>query len=216
MRNCSHRVSIAFALLLTVVATAFGKGKQESDLRTVNRVEEKILPPDVRYEFSRTVGSGRLKLAREGRPGFVRRTYRVSLRNGRQVGKELLREEKAAPAPALYLMGFAGFPQSRGAFMRRKVLTMTATAYDPSPATIGRGATGFTRTGIRAKYGVVAVDPRVIPLNSLVYVEGYGFAIAADTGSAIKGSRIDLCYNSRSQSIAYGKRRLKVHVLGSR
>ena len=62
-------------------------------------------------------------------------------------------------------------------------------------------------------YGVVAVDPRVIPLKSLVYVEGYGFAIAADTGGAIKGKRIDLCYPSRAMAKRFGRRNVRVHLL---
>jgi 3D (Asp-Asp-Asp) domain-containing protein len=86
---------------------------------------------------------------------------------------------------------------------------MSASAYDPNP----RGGTGRTSLGHRAKFGHVAVDPKVIPLGSLLYIEGYGFALASDTGGAIKGNRIDLCYNSRAQAFQFGRRKVKVHVL---
>jgi 3D (Asp-Asp-Asp) domain-containing protein len=110
-------------------------------------------------------------------------------------------------------MNRAGVSTSRGSFMRSKVMILRATAYDPSPATIGRHATGRTCTGRKAEFGVVAVDPRVIPLGTLLYVEGYGMAIAADIGSAIKGHRIDLCYASKRVADAYGVKMIKVHIL---
>src|SRR5262249_27622855 len=153
-------------------------------------------PSFVQYQMSRSVGAGRLVKAHEGRPGSIKRTYRVELLDKKQVSKELLKEERREPEPTVFLIGRAGYSASRGSYVRSKVLVMSATAYDPSPETIGRGATGYTRTGVRATFGCVAVDPRKIPLGTLLYVEGYGLALACDTGSAIKGNRIDLCYDS--------------------
>ena len=76
-------------------------------------------------------------------------------------------------------------------------LRMLATSY--TAATSGKSrnhpAYGITRTGIRATLGVVAVDPRVVRLGTQLYVPGYGTALAADTGGAIKGRRIDLAYD---------------------
>lgn len=70
-----------------------------------------------------------------------------------------------------------------------------------------------TATGMKAQHGVVAVDPSVIPLGTRLYVEGYGNAIAADTGSAIKGNRIDLCFDTLSECNKYGRRTVKVEIL---
>jgi 3D (Asp-Asp-Asp) domain-containing protein len=211
MRNCSQKVSSVLALVaITGIAMAGKQGSETTKVET--KVVTKTLESGIHYQFSRSVGAGRLVKAQEGKDGFVKRTYRVTYRDGKAV-KELIKEETSAPKPTLMLMGRAGFTPSRGSFMRRKVLKMSATGYDPSPATIGPGATGRTRTGRRATYGIVAVDPRVIPLNSLVYVEGYGFAIAADTGGAIKGNKIDLCFDSRSKALRFGRKSVRVHVL---
>jgi len=75
------------------------------------------------------------------------------------------------------------------------------------------GCTGVTATGMKAGRGVVAVDPKVIPLGSKVYVPGYGVAIAADTGGAIKGGRLDVCVDSVSEAYSWGVRNVTVYVL---
>ncbi len=212
MRNCSLSVSIALALT-TVSAFALGGPAGKTKLNSVQKVETlRVLAP-VRFEFSDSVGAGRLVKKEKGSEGFVRRTYRVTMANGHRVAKSLLKEERHYPEPVRFLMGRSGFTASRGSFMRHRVLTMSATGYDASPETIGPRATGHTRTGRIAEYGVVAVDPRVIPLNTIVYVEGYGFALACDTGGAIKGNRIDLCFDSRYVANQYGRRHVRVHVL---
>ena len=107
-----------------------------------------------------------------------------------------------------------------GTFTFSRVLKTRATAYEGSSASNGKWA-GQTATGRAPVYGVVAVDPKVIPLNSKLYIESadggkswvYGFAIAGDTGGAIKGDRIDLCYNSLDQCYQFGRRNAVVYVL---
>lgn len=97
---------------------------------------------------------------------------------------------------------------SRENLSATKEFYMLSTAYAP-----GAGAGYITATGRRAGYGIVAVDPRVIPLGTRLYIPGYGYAIAADTGSAIKGFRIDLCFNTREQAVKWGRRRVKVYIV---
>lgn len=209
MRNCSQKVSIAWALL--TAATMAHAGRQESETQTQIETHTQRIESGVRYEFSRTVRPGRLVKAQEGRDGTVKKTYRITYKDHKPVAKELVKEERTEAQPTLFLMSRSGFQTSRGAFGRGKVLDMMATAY---PAMVT--GTGRTRLGYRAGYGHVAVDPRVIPLGSLVYVEGYGFAIASDTGSAIKGKRIDLCYPDYGTANHYGYKRVKVHVMSRR
>lgn len=89
------------------------------------------------------------------------------------------------------------------------VMAMEATAYLPTDG----GGGGITAMGIPATYGVAAVDPGVIPLGSRLYIPGYGEAIAADTGGAIYGYRIDLCMESYAQAMEFGRRVVTVYVL---
>ncbi len=204
----------ALAVVAALVASAAATPKQ--DLKTEIRVDRTSIPYSVKYEFSRTVGPGRLLKVRCGADGERRSTYEVTFENGKPLRKKLVDTETDEPVDALIYMGRDGYQPSRHAFTRGRVLQMNATAYDPSPATIGRRATGRTATGMKAEYGVVAVDPRIIPLGSLLFIEGYGFAIASDTGGAIKGNRIDLCYDRRRRALSFGRRTVTVHVLRGR
>ena len=95
-----------------------------------------------------------------------------------------------------------------------KTVGMEATAYDPGPVNYERGYVGRTSIGKRAQFGIVAVDPKEIAYRSLLYVDGYGPGLAADTGGDIKGKRIDLCFNSTREALRYGRRKTKLHVLG--
>lgn len=94
-------------------------------------------------------------------------------------------------------------------FAYSNVMSMEASAYLPADG----GGSGITATGIPATYGVVAVDPGVIPLGTRLYIPGYGEAVAADTGGAIRGYKIDLCMESYSQAMQFGRRNVTVYVL---
>lgn len=98
---------------------------------------------------------------------------------------------------------------SRGGETYGDTMVMEASAYLPGD---GNG-NGITAMGIPATYGVAAVDPRVIPLGTRLYVEGYGEAIAADTGGAIRGNKIDLCMESYNEAMNFGRRSVTVYVL---
>jgi len=94
-----------------------------------------------------------------------------------------------------------------------KELTVVATAYTAKCT----GCSGITATGINLKDNpnqkVIAVDPSVIPLGSEVYVEGYGRAVAGDTGGAIKGHKIDLHVPTKEQALNWGRQTVKVQIL---
>ena len=94
----------------------------------------------------------------------------------------------------------------------KQVVDMTATAYAPGSEDNGKWG-DLTYMGGTVKKGVVAVDPSVIPMGTRVWVEGYGEAIAEDQGSAIKGNRIDLAFNTRPEALEYGIQKVKVYVL---
>lgn len=101
---------------------------------------------------------------------------------------------------------------SRAGNLRRfRLMKMVATAYCPNGCCGSSG--GRTATGRKAEYGIVAVDPRVIPLGSNLYIDRYGFAIAADTGRKIKGTRIDLCFPTHREALRFGRKTIKVLLL---
>lgn len=86
-----------------------------------------------------------------------------------------------------------------------RTITMEATAYN-EPG-------GLTASGTRARVGAVAVDPNFIPLGTRLYIEGYGYATAEDTGGAVKGNIIDLYMNSNSEAYNWGRRPVQVTIL---
>jgi 3D (Asp-Asp-Asp) domain-containing protein len=87
------------------------------------------------------------------------------------------------------------------------------TAYDPSPASCGKWAKfGKTKTGTNPhKLRTVAVDPNIIPLGSLVYIDSIGWRIAEDTGRLIKGKTIDLFFDTYIEARDFGRQKVKVY-----
>ena len=102
-------------------------------------------------------------------------------------------------------------------------IVMNASAYDLSYESCGKRPGdkyyGITASGTKARPGVVAVDTKLIPLGTKLYIEtmdgtgSYGYASAEDKGGAIKGNRIDLFYANRSDALKFGRRQVKVYIL---
>jgi 3D (Asp-Asp-Asp) domain-containing protein len=116
---------------------------------------------------------------------------------GRIVCRIVRRYVERAPRPRVIAVG------------ARIKVDMIATAYTP----YCYGCDGVTATGLRAGPGIVAVDPRVIPLGTRLYIPGYGFALAGDTGGDIVGNRVDLGFASYSAAVRFGRRPVTVYVL---
>jgi 3D (Asp-Asp-Asp) domain-containing protein len=104
----------------------------------------------------------------------------------------------------------AGNTVSRGATTR--TLTMVATGYTDAPEENYPYAGQPSYIGLPLARGIVAVDPNVIPMGTKLYIEGYGEAIAADQGGAIKGNRIDLFFNSKWEANNWGMKSVRVTV----
>lgn len=156
-----------------------------------------------------------MRLVREpGRPGFKERRLRALYADGRPVDvTPLAWTVVQTPMPRVTAVGTRARIASRGQFAGREYMIVEATAYYPGPNNYGGGVGTRTATGMLAQRGVVAVDPSVIRLGSRLYIEGYGYAIAGDTGGAIKGLRIDLCYNTYDEAITFGRRQATVYIL---
>jgi uncharacterized protein YabE (DUF348 family) len=170
------------------------------------------------------VGSKTVK--NEGEKGLKEISYMVVTRNGTLVSKEIT-DTKILKKPVDKVTEYgtvAVVLSSRGDALRYKeVIKMSASAYDLSYQSTGKrvGDRGYgvTASGMRVKRGVVAVDTRVIPLGTRLYIESsdgkyiYGNAVAADTGGAIKGNKIDLFMETNSECRAFGRRSVNVYIL---
>lgn len=110
--------------------------------------------------------------------------------------------KKPTPAPKV--------PEKKAPQGRK--IRLAATAYDTSPAQNG----GYTisATGHKLRRGIVAVDPKVVKLGTILYIPGYGVGWAVDKGGGIRGKRIDLCDPSRSWCNRFGRRSVEVTVIG--
>lgn len=129
-----------------------------------------------------------------------------------QKEKSLLDIQKAAEVKKLnnsreIALNSSNFTLSRGttgSVSSSSILSMEATAYSGD---------GITASGTATRKGIIAVDPRIIPIGTNVYVQGYGYAIAADTGGAIKGNIIDLFFPSNADAQSWGRRSVNVYIL---
>lgn len=94
-----------------------------------------------------------------------------------------------------------------------RTMTMVATGYCPCAKCNYPYAGQPSYLGYPLGRGIIAVDPNVIPMGTRLYIEGYGSGIAADQGNAIKGMRLDLCFDSHQQALDWGIKTVKVTIL---
>ncbi len=205
--------------------------KSEMAFRIV-RVDESVvsekenIPYLVQKKTNKSLDEGTQKVVQPGKQGILEKQYKVVKEDGQEVSRQLLKET-VLQDPVKMIMEFGtimNFKTSRGDTVRyNKVIDMRATAYTSSFEETGKAPGhplfGITATGVKARKGVIAVDPRVIPLGTRVYVElpgkapDYGYAIAADVGGGIKGKRVDLYYESKADAMKFGRRSVKIYIL---
>ncbi|MCM3694202.1 G5 and 3D domain-containing protein [Neobacillus niacini] len=158
---------------------------------------------------------GKQVTVKDGRQGLISREYEVILENGKEVSRKLISEqslrEKLDKVVAVGTKEL-DIQVSRGAETGTEfyVNTTAYTAYC-------NGCSGVTATGFDLRNNpnakIIAVDPRVIPLGTKVYVEGYGYAVASDTGGAIKGHKIDVFFPTKAEAFRWGVRKVKIKIL---
>ena len=164
--------------------------------------------------FTNSLKPGKVKVKKAGVRGEKLVRYLVRYKDGVPMNRQVLGAEVTTkPVDEVVEIGSAGRYTSRGEFRSRKILKMHATGYDPGPRSCGKYATGRTACGMKAGYGVVAVDTDVIPMGTKLYIEGYGHAVAGDRGSAIKGNRIDLGFDTYREARKFGRKQVVVHIL---
>lgn len=200
-------------------------------------VETEAIPFETERLKNKTIASGKTKVVTEGKNGKKEVKYSLLKKNGEVISKDVVSEtviekpvtrvvhvgtKKAAAKSASAKNTKTASSSSGGKtknFNYSKKLTVTATAYDTSPGS--NGGHSKTALGLTPKYGIVAVDPKVIPLGTKLYIESadggkswsYGYCVAGDTGGAIKGNKVDLCFESKSECRSFGRKSATVYIL---
>ncbi len=200
---------------------------------TVTRVDERVIRESQSIDYATVVKKDEealksvTKLIQEGQTGEKVITTKIIYEDGKEVGRKVLNEIIAKePVQKIISVGtLATLNLSRGNvsnIIYRSVIKAQATAYTADFASTGKrpGDKGFgrTATGTIARrnpngYSSIAVDPRVIPLGTKLYIEGYGYGIAEDTGGAIKGNIVDVYFDSNAECIKWGRRTVNVYIL---
>ncbi|MEH7463438.1 ubiquitin-like domain-containing protein [Bacillus thuringiensis] len=178
-------------------------------------VEEPIPYTEVRQEDS-SLRKGTEKVIQEGIEGKKKKVFAVIKEDGNEVlrnlqKEEIMQEEKSrivavGTKEEEHILGDAEGVVANEFYVQ-------ATAYSPYCG----GCEGVSAGGYNYKANpnmkLIAVDPRIIPFGTKVWVEGYGYAVAGDTGGAIKGNRIDVLMPTESQAEAWGRKQVKIKVL---
>ncbi len=180
----------------------------------------RTVPAATVKRFALGLPAGKTKVIDPGAPGLAETAYAVHRTAGRRALRRIALVSRVIRAPRARIVaegigeyaalstlaerGIRGTLRLAGAAM-----SMVATAYTAGCG----GCSGMTASGRPAGHGVVAVDPRVIPLGTRMYIPGYGRAVAGDTGGAIRGNRIDLGFNSNAAANQFGRRSVTVYLI---
>ncbi|KAJ51265.1 phosphatase-associated protein papQ [Clostridium tetanomorphum DSM 665] len=160
----------------------------------------------------------RKKVLQQGSTGEKQITTNVVYENGKEVSRKVIKEVVVKkPKDKIIAQGtLTPMYASRGtaSFANSNVIRAKATAYW---AVNGVGST-YTASGRKAVrnpngYSTVAVDPRVIPLGTKLYIEGYGYAIAADEGTGVKGNFVDVFFDTYKEACNWGLKYVNVYIV---
>jgi 3D (Asp-Asp-Asp) domain-containing protein len=188
---------------------------------TWERVEHHSIAPPTVHRLASQLAPGRTKVIAAGAPGVTVAWVQYDQRDGGAVHRSVLftkvlrvprKRIVAEGVGSSTLAEFEALGIARMASLARSAMDafqMVATAYTAGSA----GGSGMTAIGRRAGYGIVAVDPRFIPLGTRLYITGYGYAVAGDTGGAIVGHRIDLGFDTLRSALLFGRRDVTVYRL---
>jgi uncharacterized protein YabE (DUF348 family) len=171
-------------------------------VREVLEIEQEFVPVETKWVPDPEMELDYQEVRQTGSMGLIKRRARVRYENGQEV-ERILEDEWPAQEPTSRVIAYGTkivvrtLETEDGPIEYWRKIPMLATAY--SAATSGKAPDhpryGITRSGLPAGYGIVAVDPKVIPLMTNLYVPGYGPALAADTGGKVLGKHIDLGYD---------------------
>ncbi|MBE7052945.1 MAG: DUF348 domain-containing protein [Ruminococcaceae bacterium] len=183
-------------------------------------VEETKVPFETVKRDSVSLPKGQVRIISEGSEGILTTTTEITYHNGVEVGRQqsTVQTQAAKDRVIEYGIGDYAYGTKLDTINYSNKLVCHATAYCACSRCCG-WSTGITASGMRAQYGVIAVDPRVIPLGTKLYIETtdgsyiYGYSIAADTGGAIKGNRVDLFFPTHGEALQFGRKTVNVYIM---
>lgn len=197
---------------------------------TTETVEvEESVKHAIEEKHDSSLSKGEERVIIEGQDGQVLKKYKITKENGKEVArksigeevkkesvkhvvavgtKESVQQSASSNSNLVTLSSKSGSTPSDG-----KTMTVTASAFTATCS----GCSGVTATGINLKANpntkVIAVDPNIIPLGTKVWVEGYGEAVAGDTGGSIKGNRIDVHVPNKDAAYQWGVRTVEIKIM---
>jgi 3D (Asp-Asp-Asp) domain-containing protein len=182
-------------------------------LKNIER--EEIIDFNLKINYTNKMVLGEEKIIQDGVVGKKVICEEILLLTNKEVGKKVV-SQKIVVQPRDKII-LKGTHKKKYSGEYKQAFVMNATAYTAGYESTGKKpgdvAYGITSTGSKVCFGTVAVDPSFIKLGSKLYVEGYGSAIASDTGGAIKGNKIDLYYDRLADAKKFGRRELVVYLL---
>ena len=172
-------------------------------------MEEKEIPFDTQYIESDKLLPGMSQIQEEGENGVVSQVVRTLESDGQPINQQVQSSvELKRPKKKVIIQNSKPVVGESFDLAKLKIsqtLNVESTAYTYTG--------NKTATGIAAREGLIAVDPKVIAMGSKVYVEGYGYALAADTGGDIRGNRIDVFFSTLRQCLDWGRKPVRIYVL---
>lgn len=176
-------------------------------VRITEEVKNVAIPYSVQREANPQMARGITRVLKKGVNGNETQRWQVTYHDSQVVESRLIEKKTVAePVTGIVQVG-SGQTVSRGGMNLRfnRAVEVVATAYTYT----GRN----TASGKAPRYGLVAVDPSVIPFGTKLYIDGYGQAVAADKGRAIKGNRVDVFLESKADARQWGVRRVTMYIL---
>lgn len=188
------------------------------------QVVEQEIPFETQYVESDKLLPGMSQTREQGEEGLLRQVIKTFEVDGQPVDQQVVSSlELKSPKQEVIIQNSEPIPKKKVIVQTPKQAVGEKEHVDLTTLKISKSldveASAYTytgnntATGVKPREGLIAVDPKVIPMGTKVYVEGYGYAIAADTGGAIHGNRIDVFFGTLRQCMDWGRKSVRIHIL---
>ena len=200
--------------------TSLSQGMNIQIVRVTTKVIAETKPIDFKtvVKYDSSIPNTQRKTVQDGSKGETTIQNDVTYEDGKEVSRKAINQSVTKnPSDKIVVAGtYPLMPVSRGGdpVPYAKTINMRATAYYATSG-IGKTYTASGRKAVRDPdgYSTIAVDPSVIPLGTKLFVEGYGFAIAAETGTGVTGNHIDVFFDTYSEACNWAVKYVNVYIL---